>query len=342
MTKYRLVPCLLAASTATLALAQGPTISAVTNGVSFTDQISPGIPASIFGSDLSGHHLKVTVDRLDCPVLFTSTSQLNIQIPWEAKLGPGKFIVEHDGLSSAPFSVTLSKYSPALFVSNNSGTGLFYSGAIQITSANPANGGDTLTTFAVGLGQTNPPAVTGVNTPNPPPYYVTLAAPSISVGKRPADILFSGLLPAALAIDQLNLTLAPNTPVGTQTVLLRVGSASTNLVTVPIGCQDFTSAVSVTTGPLQNPSPGQYTQTVTIQNTSGKRIAAKASLLLTKLTSSAQLTNGGGKSCPSSDLSLYKSFTFTGSGASQTATVTLDFTDSSTGSITYGQRILAQ
>jgi hypothetical protein len=54
------------------------------------------------------------------------------------------------------------------------------------------------------------------------------------------------------------------------------------------------------------------------------------------------LTNGGGTSCPSSDGSPYKSFTLEGSGTAQTATFTLDFTDTTTGTITYGQRVLSK
>lgn len=325
--------------------AQAPKITAVDNGFSFKSHISPGVLASIFGSDLSGSNLEVTVQGQSCPVTYSSASQLNIQVPWDVSTGAGSVIVTHDNLTSKPFKVMVSEYSPALASLDGSGSGIgefFTPNGKLITTTNPANAGDTLVTFAVGLGATNPSIATGETTPNPPPFYVTVVSPAITVGGKAAKILFSGLAPGELAIDQLNFALATDTTVGTDTVTLTAGSSSSSAITIPIACLDSTAGVSVTEGPLENPSANKYTQKVTIQNTSGKRLAAKGSLILTSLTSSAQLTNGGGKSCPSSDGSPYKSFTFTGTDAAQTATVTLDFTDSSTGTITYGQRVLTK
>ncbi len=333
---------LLSAASIVSALAQTPAITAVENGFSFKSTISPGVLASVFGSNLSGSNLQVTLNGLSCPVTFSSASQLNIQVPWEVAAGSGQFVVTHDSLTSAPFTTTVSKYSPALVSSSGagSGEGIFYSGSHQITTTNPANAGDVLVTYAVGLGATTPAIATGEITPNPPPLYTTLVNPSITVGKKAATLLFSGLAPLVLATDQINLTLSPSTPVGAETVTLKIGSAASSLITIPIGCQQIDTSVSVALGPLNNPSAGKYTQKVTITNTSGKQLPAKGSLVLTSLTSSAQLTNGGGASCPSSDGSPYRSFTFTGTGSAQTATLTLDFSDSSTGNITYGQRVL--
>lgn len=333
---------LLFAVSALCAFAQAPTVSGVLNGFSFTSQISPGVLASVFGSNLSGNNLQVTLNGTDCPVTFSSAAQLNIQVPWEAKIGAGSVVVEHDSLSSTPFAVTVTRYSPALVSANGSGsgTGVFLSGGTKlISTTNPANGGDLLVTYAVGLGATTPAATTGVVTPNPPPLYVTLGSPSLVIGKK-AQILFSGLAPGVLATDQLNFILAPNTPVGTDTVDLTIGAYSTGLITIPIACLDVTTGVSVSKGPITNPSAGKYQQKVTITNTSGKALPARASLVLTGLTSSATLTDGGGATCPSSDGSPYRSFAFTGTGSAQTATFYLTFTDTTTGNITYGERVL--
>jgi uncharacterized protein (TIGR03437 family) len=342
--KTRVLFLLLSTISAVPLLAQAPTIGSVVNGFSYTTQLSPGVLASIFGTNLSGNNLQVTLHGPQCPVTYSSASQLNIQVPWEAAVGGAHVIVAHDGLSSAPFSVTVTAYSPALLSFDGSGSGLGYftSGSNVISTTNPANAGDILSTVAIGLGDTTPASVTGVDTPEPPPLYTTLATPSLTAGGKKTTLLFSGLVAGLLATDQINFTLAPNTPVGTETVTLKVGSLSTSLITIPIGCLDVTTSVSVSLGPLKHPSAGKYTQAVTIQNTSGERINAKGSLILTALTSSAQLTNGGGSLCPSSDGSPYKSIEFTGTGSAQTATTTLDFTDSSTGTITYGQRVLAE
>jgi uncharacterized protein (TIGR03437 family) len=338
--KTRTLFLLLSAVSTVSLLAQTPTITGVTNALSFTPQLSPGVLATVFGTNLSGNSLQVTLHGLSCPVTYTSAGQLNIQVPWEAAVGPSQVTVTHDGLSSTPFSITLTTYSPALV--SVDGSGYFMSGSYLISTTNPANAGDVLSTAAIGLGDTTPASVTGVVTPNAPPLYTTLATPSLTVGAKKTTVLFSGLVAGVLATDQINFALAPNTPVGTETVSLRVGNSSTSQVTIPIGCLDVTTLVSVSLGPLNHPSADIYTQTVTIQNISANRINAKASLILTGLTSTAHLANGGGTLCPSSDGSPYKSVEFTGTGSAQTATTTLDFTDRSTGTITYGQRILAQ
>ena len=224
---------------------------------------------------------------------------------------------------------------------SGTGLGIFFSGAsfTPISTTNPANGGDSLSTFAIGLGATTPAIATGEITPNPPPLYVTLATPTLSAGGKQAAIVFSGLAPGLLATDQVNFTLAPDTPTGTRNVTLKIGNGSSNVVTMPIGCLDVTNSVSVSLGPLTHQSGSKYSQKVTIQNTSGTTLQTKGSVVLTALTSTSTLNNGGGTSCPSSDGSPYKSFTFTGAGSAQTASVTLSFNDA-TGSIAYGVRVL--
>jgi len=324
------------------ALAQ-PTVSAVANGFSFQPHLSPGVLASVFGANLAGTNpTTVVLNGIDCPVTFTSAAQLNIQVPWEAAIGAGHLTVTVDGSHSAPFSVSLATYSPALVSLNGSGsgTGEFFSGPNLIGTSNPANGGDVLLTYGIGLGPTNPAIATGEITPNPPPLYVTVGAPALTVGGKAATISFSGLAPGALATDQINFTLPALVPTGDPNVIVTIGSATSPPVTIPVGCKQVNSQVTVTKGKIEHASGNLYTQAVKIQNKTSTNLPTNASLVLTTLTSSAKLSNGGGATCPSSDGSPFKSFSFTGTGTSQTATVTLAFTDSTTGTIAYGVRVL--
>lgn len=325
------------------ALAQ-PTVSAVVNGFSFQPHLSPGVLASVFGANLAGTNpTTVTLNGISCPITYTSASQLNIQVPWEAAVGTGHLTVTVDGSHSTPFSVSLATYSPALASLNGSGsgTGEFFSGPNLIGTSNPANGGDVLLTYGIGLGPTNPAIATGEITPNPPPYYVTVGTPALTVGGKAATISFSGLAPGALATDQLNFTLPALVSTGSPNAIVTIGSATSPPITIPVGCKQVNSQVTVTKGAIQHPSANRYTQAVKIQNKTSTSLPANASLVLTTLTSSAELTNGGGATCPSSDGSPFKSFIFTGTGTEQTATVSLAFTDSTTGTITYGVRVLA-
>jgi len=250
---------------------------------------------------------------------------------WEAATGLGVVVVTHDGFSSTPFVVTLRGHSPALTGYDGSGTGMgiFLSGARMITAQNPANGGDTLSTLAVGLGATNPAIATGEVTPPPPPSYVTLVTPALLVAGTNAKVTFSGLAPGAIGQDQVNFNVPASTPAGSQNLNLKIGAATSNTVTLPIGFRQVNSQVSIAKGQLKyHQAQHIYTQAVRIQNTSGTALPAAGTAELVSLTLSSQLVNGGGATCPSSDGSPYASFTFAGTGSAQTATLLLAFTDS--------------
>jgi len=334
---------LLVALVATVSAWAQPTVAGVDNAFSFQPHLSPGVLATVFGANLSGASpTTVTLDGLDCPVTFTSATQLNIQVPWDAPIGAGNLFVTVDGSSSTAFAINLATYSPALVSVNGSGsgTGEFFSGANLISTANPANGGDILTTYGAGLGATNPAIATGLVTPDPPPYYVTVAAPTMTVGGKAATISFSGLAPGVLATDQINFTLPDLVSTGNPAVVVTIGGVSSPSVTIPVGCREVNSLVTVTKGKIEHPSGNRYTQAVEIKNKTSTSLPANASVVLTTLTSSATLINGGGTTCPSSDGSPFKSFTLTGTGTSQSGSADLAFTDSTTGTITYSVRVL--
>ena len=124
-------------------------------------------------------------------------------------------------------------------------------------------------------------------------------------------------------------------------MILKIGADESQTVILPVGCQQITSSVKVTKGLVKHTTGNNYTLKITIANASTAALPAKGSLILTGLTSSATLTNGGGATCPSSDGAAYISYTFTGTGTSQTVTFTLDFTDASTSTITFTPRVLA-
>jgi uncharacterized protein (TIGR03437 family) len=89
---------------------------------------------------------------------------------------------------------------------------------------NPAPAGSVVVLYATGQGVTSPPSVTGSAPSSPLPEPA--AAVSLLIGGRPARLLFSGLIPGAAGVMQLNALipegLAPGEAIP---VVLRVGSA---------------------------------------------------------------------------------------------------------------------
>ena len=78
--------------------------------------------------------------------------------------------------------------------------------------SNPATRGSTVTMFLTGLGPTSPPVPTGQLGPVPLAY--TAYEPVVQLGGIIAPVLFSGIAPGFVGLDQVNFTIPSTVPVG--------------------------------------------------------------------------------------------------------------------------------
>jgi uncharacterized protein (TIGR03437 family) len=122
----------------------------------------------------------------------------------------------------------LTAAAPALFSANSSGKG---NGAIlnQDTSvnspSNPAAKGSIVVLYGTGEGQTNPRGVDGriASSVFPKP----LGSVSVTIGGIAAQVLYAGAAPGLVAgVFQINATLPPGVPSGAVSVVVTVGTAS--------------------------------------------------------------------------------------------------------------------
>ncbi len=224
----------------------------VLNGASFAkgQAVTPGSLVSIFGTNLASHVAQadtiplsntlggVSVQfvngstTLSAPMLYVQpddpannvTSQLNVQIPWG--LVPGgatatvSIVVDNNGTKSAPLQFTAGPFSPGVFasggraiaVNNSDGTLAWPSSVVPGLMTHPAKPGDVLIVYATGLGQlqTTPPA-DGQNSLDE--IRKTLVTPTVFVGGLTAQVMFSGLSPQFVGVNQLNIVV-PNVPAG--------------------------------------------------------------------------------------------------------------------------------
>ncbi len=230
------------------ALAQTPSIAdgGILNGASFArgQAITVGSLVSIFGSNLASataqadsiplstslHGVSVQFvnggTTLNAPMLFVAGSQVNAQVPWN--LVPGgatqnvNVIVNNNGVASPPAQVTVGPFSPGIFTAgppdfraiaqNVDGQLAQPPGSIPGLTTHPVKIGDALIIYATGLGAVdNPPADGGI----PPSGLVnTLTKPVVTVGGISAQVLFSGLQPQFVGVNQVNIIIPPNAPVG--------------------------------------------------------------------------------------------------------------------------------
>jgi uncharacterized protein (TIGR03437 family) len=265
----------LATVISTCAIAQIPVIrtdGGIVNGASFdpSEPITPGSLITIFGSELASQvaqadsiplatelggvrvNFVTPTGTIAAPMLFTLNdtpgrpSQLNIQVPWDlvpAGNGTVDVVVVRNGQSSAAGHATVGQFSPAIFASNGravavnnvDGTLAWPVGAVQGLATHPAKPGDALILYANGLGAILEGApVNGAASTDLLRHTAT--TPQALVGGMSARVLFSGLAPQFVGVNQVNIVVPDNAPVGDAVpIQLSVGGiTSTDQVTIAI------------------------------------------------------------------------------------------------------------
>src|SRR5947209_549701 len=160
---------------------QTATISRVVDAASFSTQLAPGSLANVIGTNFgSSASIPVTVGGKACAVLSATPSQLLIQIAVDAPLGSNTI----QAGNSAPFSISLQRYAPALYSADGTGQGnveAYNASGEPVTAANSPLPGDVVVIFANGLGPTDPVVPTGQPAPFSP-IAGTTSAPVVTVG----------------------------------------------------------------------------------------------------------------------------------------------------------------
>lgn len=237
----------LALAIAGIATAQPPSIvtGGVINGASFVkgQQITVGSLVSIFGSNLASGMAQADTIPLstslggvsvqfvngdkseNAPMLYVSGTQVNAQVPWD--LVPGgatqnvNVVVNVNDTASAPAQVTVGPFSPGIFATsdlraiaqNVDGTLAQPPGSIPGLTTHPVKIGDALIIYATGLGAVDSPPPDG-GVPPAGTLANTLTTPVVLVGGMQAQVIFSGLQPQFVGVNQVNIVIPPNAPPG--------------------------------------------------------------------------------------------------------------------------------
>lgn len=204
---------------------QPPQIASVVNAASGEPRLAPGAIASAFGMRLSAgeqqatrlplptrmNAVEVRVNGGAVPLYFAGPGQVNFLVPASVAAGPMAVTISNAGAESAAFNLTLASAAPAIFP-----------GAILIagtaTAAGPsgeaARRGEAVEIYCTGLG--GMPA-------------------SVTIGGRPAQVLFSGPAPGFAGLDQVNAVVPADAPVGAQVpVVIQAGGAASNTVMMAV------------------------------------------------------------------------------------------------------------
>jgi uncharacterized protein (TIGR03437 family) len=222
------------------------------NSASFVPVAAAGSIATIWGNYLLNRASSATTETLPttlsglsiqignvlAPILYASTSLVNLQIPWEVAGQPQvNVFASLNGQSGSAQTVKLVPFAPGIFAMNGQGSG---QGAILDASnrlvdfSNPVTAGNMVQIYCTGLGPvTNPPQsgspASGTVLSN------TTATPIVVVGGASATVQFSGLAPGEVGLYQVNAFIPMNALTGDSVpVSISIGGATSNTVTLAI------------------------------------------------------------------------------------------------------------
>jgi uncharacterized protein (TIGR03437 family) len=134
--------------------------------------------------------------------------------------------------TSDPARVAIVPRAPRLFTRTLDGRGEAIALHVNyrlVGEGDPVEQGRYLILYATGLGEGRPQAIAG----NPGgdggrwgPLNEVTEPVRVTVGGKPATVLFAGLAPGMAGVYQINLQLAPDVPTGRQPVVVSIGQRS--------------------------------------------------------------------------------------------------------------------
>lgn len=207
-------------------VAPGEFVTLIGSGIGPVVAVQPvGSPSSL---SLAG--TSVLFDGVPAPLLFASSNQINLIVPYSVadKTTTAMQLMSSSGVV-AGFPLAVAASSPAILTLDASGGGpgaiLNQDSSVNSTS-NPAARGTVATLFATGAGKTNPPGVDAqvANDVLPVPVLPV----SVEIGGVSAPILYAGAAPGLVAgILQVDFVIpADVSPANSVPIRLMVGSAA--------------------------------------------------------------------------------------------------------------------
>jgi uncharacterized protein (TIGR03437 family) len=227
-----------------------PQISSVLNAGDGGSDIAPGGLISVYGTQLSPVNMAsaeiplptalanscLSVNGLPMPVLFVSPTQVNAQMPFQA-IGNVTLILRTPGGQSNNYNLVVLPNAPSIFVSAAAGPGTSTPTVVRnddnklVTNSHPVHrkSNTALVIYLTGLGPTTPTVDTGQPAPSNP-LALSLLQPTVTLGGENLPLIFSGLAPGLVGVDQINVVVPFNVPTGMSVPLvIKQGTVSTSV-----------------------------------------------------------------------------------------------------------------
>ena len=229
------------------------------------EAVAPGTIVSVYGSSMaqglniaSQTPLATTlggatliVGGIEQPLFFTSSGQINAQIPFELAPNsrPQIILRNQTGAATAisvPETITIAENRPGIFTMNQQGTG---QGAILISNTAfvaapagsipgrltlPARRGEYISIYSTGLGAIQPAVLSGAKTPDDVLSW-TVQPVEVKIGGVTVTPSFAGLAPGFVGLYQVNAEIPAGVAPGSEvTVILTQNGVPSNTTTIAV------------------------------------------------------------------------------------------------------------
>jgi uncharacterized protein (TIGR03437 family) len=207
------------------------------NGATFQQEaLVPGSLVSLFGLNLNG--ATVQFDTISAPVLYSSSSQLNLQVPWELQGKSSTSVTATaNNVSSAPQAFSVGLAAPGIFSlgAPQGGQGAITNAAGVVVNANsPAHAGDYLEIYCNGLGAVSNTPQTGTGSVASPLSRL-IGNAAVTIGGVGAPVSFAGLTPGFIGLYQVNVQVPQGVVAGDGVpVVVTTGGISSNAVSISV------------------------------------------------------------------------------------------------------------
>jgi uncharacterized protein (TIGR03437 family) len=194
---------------------------------------------------------QVMVNGAPAPMYYSTYGQLAFQMPYQTAVGTALVQVQRDGVAGNTVSVPVVDRAPRLLLLRGGPYGAITltnpdlsisipapAGTFPDIVTHPAQVGDTLTLYAIGLGPTSPAVATGQPAPASKPLARLTRTPVVNfgggIGGTQVTPLFAGLSPTFAGLYQVNVTIPSNVPHGIVTLTLAFPDSASNPVQIAI------------------------------------------------------------------------------------------------------------
>ena len=182
--------------------------------------------------------VQVLINGNPAPLYYVSPSQISAIVPFGTNTATAQIQVKNNGVASNVVTTFVNQTSPGVFTVPSGGVGqaaALHPDFSLVTTARPAQIGETIAVYLTGLGDVTPPSVSdGALGPSNPPSLTTNNITAF-VGGVPATVAFAGLAPQLAGLYQVNVTIPAGVSAGDNALDISGPDSYTTESVIPVG-----------------------------------------------------------------------------------------------------------